>query len=57
MDDITIEASVSELRSILMRLSDILPIGLSLGAWSAQQVLEDDYFTPSRQADTAKEIV
>ena len=50
-------ASVIRRLADLIGYSDILPIGLSLGAWSAQQVLEDDYFTPSRQADTAKDIV
>jgi NADH dehydrogenase len=50
-------ASVIRRMADLIGYSDILPIGLSLGAWSAQQVLEDDYFTPSRQADTAKDIV
>ncbi|MNH50038.1 NADH dehydrogenase-like protein YjlD [compost metagenome] len=41
----------------LMGYSDILPIGLSLGVWRAQRVLEDDYFTPSRRIDAAKDTI
>lgn len=50
-------ASVIRRVADLVGYSDILPIGLSLGVWRAQRVLEDDYFTPSRQIDTAKETV
>lgn len=45
-------ASIIRRMADLMGYSDILPIGLSLGVWRSQRVLEDDYFTPSRQADT-----
>lgn len=31
--------------------SDILPLGQALGAWRAQTVMQDDYFTPRPQAD------
>jgi NADH dehydrogenase len=50
-------ASVIRRMADLIGYSDVLPIGLSLGAWSAQRVLEDDYFTPSRHVDTAKDTV
>ncbi|MDT4861754.1 hypothetical protein FQZ97_963710 [compost metagenome] len=48
-------ASVIRRMADLVGYSDILPIGLSLGVWRAQRVLEDDYFTPSRRIDTAKD--
>lgn len=50
-------ASIIRRMADLVGYSDILPIGLSLGVWRAQRVLEDDYFTPSRHIDTAKDTV
>lgn len=50
-------ASIIRRMADLMGYSDILPIGLSLGVWRSQRVLEDDYFTPSRQADTFEDTI
>lgn len=49
-------ASIIRRIADLMGYSDILPIGLSLGVWRAQRVLEDDYFAPSPRSDTAHDI-
>ncbi|MNS66769.1 NADH dehydrogenase-like protein YjlD [compost metagenome] len=48
-------ASVIRRMADLIGYSDILPIGLSLGVWRAQQVLEDDYFAPSKSS-TAEDV-
>jgi NADH:ubiquinone reductase (H+-translocating) len=48
-------ASIIRRMADLIGYSDILPIGLSLGAWRSQRVLEDDYFTPSRHIDAVKD--
>lgn len=49
-------ASVIRRMADLMGYSDILPIGLSLGVWRAQRILEDDYFAPSKN-DAVNDIV
>lgn len=49
-------ASIIRRMADLMGYSDILPIGLSLGVWRAQRVLEDDYFAPSRKSDAVNDI-
>lgn len=50
-------ASMIRRAADFMGYSDILPLGLSLGVWRAQSVLEDDYFAPSRKSEPVRDTI